>query len=288
MATYTGVADANGDFTVSFSSNYTAGQKVSITAEKDGASKSIELYAPSETIGGGVLKFSGGLEDFPANVGVLTIEDEIKNLSPYCFYSAGSSGYTFANSVTGIYALGVEHIGDYAFYGFTACESLNLRDILTIGESAFQNCSMLTTLELGSQLISIGANAFSSCSNITSITMPDTVTSMGVYAFDSCISLATVHISTSLTMLPARAFIYCGSINDLTIPPSITSMGDYALGGLSSLVALRLSRPIPPTITTDTLYQLPSTCKIYVPTANLAAYKAAANWKVHASKMIGV
>ena len=39
-----GVADLNGDFTVPFSSNYTSGQKITVTAEKDSATKTIELF----------------------------------------------------------------------------------------------------------------------------------------------------------------------------------------------------------------------------------------------------
>lgn len=48
---------------------------------------------------------------------------------------------------------------------------------------AFENCSGLTSVTIGSGVTSIGNYAFSGCSGLTSITIPDSVTSIGVSAF---------------------------------------------------------------------------------------------------------
>lgn len=48
MTTYTGTADASGNFTIDISSALTSGEIVQVTAQKDGQSKSINIQAPSE------------------------------------------------------------------------------------------------------------------------------------------------------------------------------------------------------------------------------------------------
>lgn len=48
MTTYTGTADASGNFTINIGSALTNGEIVQVTAQKDGQSKSINIQAPSE------------------------------------------------------------------------------------------------------------------------------------------------------------------------------------------------------------------------------------------------
>lgn len=57
--------------------------------------------------------------------------------------------------------------------------------IVEIGESAFEDCTALSTLRFapGSRLTTIGKQAFSQCSSITSLTIPDSVQSIGNGAF---------------------------------------------------------------------------------------------------------
>ena len=61
-----------------------------------------------------------------------------------------------------------------------------------IGDSAFYNCSSLTTINLPSILKSIGSSAFSGCSALTEITIPENVTEIGVSAFANCTQLSSV------------------------------------------------------------------------------------------------
>jgi len=64
---------------------------------------------------------------------------------------------------------GVTSIGKCAFYGLDNQElkTVNLPDaILTIGDSAFANCSYLKNLTLGSELLNIGNYAFNNCTRL--------------------------------------------------------------------------------------------------------------------------
>lgn len=125
MAIYTGVADANGDFTVPFSSNYTSGQKVTVTAEKDSATKTIELHAPSEAAGN-IIQFTGSMVNFPNDIGGVIIGEWMRGIIPQSFMS-GFQADTIWRYATSLEIKGdVTAIGIYAFRNWIACTKLIL------------------------------------------------------------------------------------------------------------------------------------------------------------------
>ena len=75
---------------------------------------------------------------------------------------------------------------------------------------------------------SIGESAFDNCDLLTSVTIPDTVTSIGRSAFDGCVSLTGVTIPSSVTNIGDFAFNACSSLTGVTIPSSVTSIGFQA------------------------------------------------------------
>ena len=111
------------------------------------------------------------------------------------------------------------------------------REITSIGDYAFKDCSSLTSVTFPSSVTSIGKFAFNNCSTLTSITIPDSVTSIGEQAFLSCSSLTSVTIPNSITSIGIYTFKYCSSLTSVTIPDSITSIDDYAFACCSSLKA---------------------------------------------------
>ncbi len=80
----------------------------------------------------------------------------------------------------------ITSIPDNAFYSCKGLERIELNtnsQLQVIGDSAFENCSILTTLVLPNSLKSIGSKAFSQCSAIDNIVIPSSVTSIGNNAF---------------------------------------------------------------------------------------------------------
>ena len=82
---------------------------------------------------------------------------------------------------------------------------------------------------------SIGYSAFQYCSSLTSVTIPNSVTSIGQDAFSYCSSLPSVTIPNSVISIGNEAFSYCSSLTSVTIPNSVTSIGNYAFWGCSKL-----------------------------------------------------
>ena len=81
--------------------------------------------------------------------------------------------------------------------------------VTSIGSSAFQNCSGLTSVTIGNSVTSIGSWAFGGCSGLTSVTIPNSVTSIGYDAFYGCSGLTSVVIGKSVTVIGVGAFLKC-------------------------------------------------------------------------------
>ena len=64
--------------------------------------------------------------------------------------------------------------------------------VTSIGDSAFYNCTGLTSVTIPDSVTSIGNYAFYSCDNLTSATIGDSVTTIGSYAFEYCTSLTSI------------------------------------------------------------------------------------------------
>ena len=130
--------------------------------------------------------------------------------------------------------------------------------VTSIGESAFEGCSSLTSIKIPEGVTSIGEEAFLGCSSLTSIKIPEGVTSIGESAFYDCDSLepkllvydkgtkcygwignkekcTDVEIPEGVTSIGGSAFEECSSLTSIKIPKSVTSIGESAFSGCSNL-----------------------------------------------------
>ena len=102
------------------------------------------------------------------------------------------------------------------------------KNIKTIGNFAFHNCSSLTSITIPNSVTTIGGYAFAGCSSLTSVVIPDSITSIGDYAFYACKNLTSVVIGDSVTIIGEGAFDDCTSLTSITIPSSVTSIDSNA------------------------------------------------------------
>jgi len=107
--------------------------------------------------------------------------------------------------------------------------------VTSIGNSAFSNCSSLTSIDIPDGVTSIEDSAFRNCSSLTSIDIPDGVMNIGHSAFYNCSSLTSVSIPNGVAAINMYAFYSCVSLQEIFIPDRVTSIGIYAFKGCSSL-----------------------------------------------------
>lgn len=135
--------------------------------------------------------------------------------------------------------------------------------VTSIGSSAFDGCTSLTSIVVPESVTSIGQYAFANCSNLTSIvvrsgntkydsrdnsnaiietdtntlvvgckntTIPDGVTSIGKGAFQGCVGLSRITIPNSVTSIGRSAFMESG-LTSIEMPNNITYIDEYTFYG---------------------------------------------------------
>lgn len=103
-------------------------------------------------------------------------------------------------------ALPVKEIGDSAFFQCSGLTSVSLPDTIEkIGASAFAFCSF-EKLTIPESVAYIGRGAFGACSKLKEITVPESVTTLEPLAFYSCSSLETAYVKANINVLDDRVF----------------------------------------------------------------------------------
>ncbi|EPC4008976.1 leucine-rich repeat domain-containing protein [Flavobacterium psychrophilum] len=116
--------------------------------------------------------------------------------------------------------------------------------VTAIGESAFEDCTTLTSVTIPNSVTSIGRYAFNMCSRLTSVTIPNRVTSIEIETFNNCIRLTSVTIPNSVTYIAKSAFESCSGLTSVTIPNSVTTIGDGSFAGCSGLISVTIPNSV--------------------------------------------
>ena len=109
------------------------------------------------------------------------------------------------------------------------------KGVKVIGDSAFQSCYSLASINIPNSVTTIGNSAFYECDSLTSINIPNSVTTIGNSAFCECDSLTSINIPNSVTTIGNSAFCDCDYLTSINIPNSVTTIGDCAFCGCGSL-----------------------------------------------------
>ena len=164
----------------------------------------------------------------------------------YNDYSDEYSGnVVIPSSVTYGNTYAVTSIGNEAFRNCSVLTSISIPNSVTsIGKSAFENCRDLTSITIPNSVTSIGDSAFYDCSGLTSITIPNSVTSIGDFVFSGCSGLTSIAIPNSITSIGDYAFENCSGLTSITIPNSVTSIGDFVFSWCSGLTSITIPNSV--------------------------------------------
>lgn len=157
----------------------------------------------------------------------------------------------------------VTSIGDRAFYGCSALETVDLHSVTTMGYAAFQGCDALSGEIDLSNLEEIPGHAFCYDPNITSvitcstlssigdwafiwagistISLPETLNSIGTYTFYKASLSGTVALPDSLTQLGASAFSGCKEVEAIQIGSGLTDIPPNAFAGCTNLKTITVN-----------------------------------------------
>ena len=151
------------------------------------------------------------------------------------------------------------------------------KPVTSIGDSAFEDCTGLTSITISNSVTSIGYKAFYDCTGLTSITIPNSVTSIGDLAFEDCTGLTSINVASdnnyyssnngvlfnkkktalirypegksqtsytipnSVTRIGYGAFRGCTGLTSITIPNSVTSIASWAFDGCTGLTSINVA-----------------------------------------------
>lgn len=187
-------------------------------------------------------------------------------------FKQNNNQYDFAND-------DITSLRDFAFYGDRYLRNAILQNVTQIGENAFANCKVLSTIS-ADKLYNAGAKAFNA-SGLTQAVFPR-LEVFRSQAFAWCASLVKVKCDKAKTILD-DAFNGCSKLKtiDMLGGGSISSPARNPLTYFESLV-IRSTEKI---TSTDSLGWIPSTASIYVPDTLVEQYKVATNWSQKASQI---
>jgi len=171
----------------------------------------------------------------------------------------------------------------------------------------FNACRRLKSISYSPTLTTLGASPFLSCGslqyidlkNITSLTnsslrnfgirqdivFPSTITNTGTDTFNGSAQITSITVAGSaLTTIGNTAFAGISSVTSLEFPSSVTSIGTNSFANNQQILEYTFNSTTPPTLANINAFTaINAACKIYVPDASVATYKAATNWVTYAN-----
>jgi len=165
---------------------------------------------------------------FEKGIVTIVLPETLRSIKAYAFASCGD--------LTGLeLPPGIEEIDKSSFSDCISLETVTIPDRyrndniyrnIILGESIFEGCVALTSVELPESFTTISARMFYGCSSLTTIDL-SSMTSIGEYAFSDCSSLTVIVLLPTIEEIDAGAFSDCISLETVTIPNRQRDEGVY-------------------------------------------------------------
>lgn len=193
-------------------------------------------------------------------------------------------------------------LGSDAFNGAAFLETVTIPATMTsIGGNSFRSCpsilavivphgctvggsfvaydSKLKLVSFSQGSIPNGSTYSASDSAIRKCVYPYNRSTILQSANSNCSSMKKVYFANDITSIGASAFYSCSCIEKIVIPATVTSIGTKAFYNNYSLGEIHFLGNTPPIVSNiDAWNNLPTDCKIYVPTGKKSTYENTENY----------
>ncbi|MCX6876428.1 MAG: leucine-rich repeat protein [Verrucomicrobia bacterium] len=134
--------------------------------------------------------------------------------------------------------------------------AINGLPVVGIGDGAFSESSVLTSVTIPAGVTRIGNEAFSDCASLTSVAIPASVTSIGSGAFITCGSLTTIAVDAANSNYSSADGVLFDKLQTLviqypggkggpyTIPSGVSGIGDDAFAEGSALTHVTIAATV--------------------------------------------
>ena len=233
----------------------------------------------SVTVPNSVMSIGGQAFSGCSGLASVTIPDSVTSIGDYAFSGCSGLMSISVGSVNANYSsingLLLSKDGKTLIQGVN--DDVAIPDgVTSIGSSAFEGYSGLTSVTVPNSVTSIGDKAFYGCSGLVSVTVPDSVTNIDRTAFSYCRGLMSISVSSGNARYSSKngfllskdgrtliqgvngdaaipegvksirygAFVGCSGLTSVTIPDSVTSIGKEAFEGCYGLMSVTIGNGV--------------------------------------------
>ena len=232
---------------------------------------------------------------------------------PYTITTLGERTFQADAKLSSINLSNVEKIGNLCFYNCTSLVDVDISGCITLEQGAFTNCSNLETLTSVSNIVKIGSGnegAFQSTKISGSLLFTSFAGSTIPVSLLNGTPVADVQFpSSNYTSIGAFAFRNthitsfvvkngCTTINNhslsgsyfklIDLPSTLTTWNGWVMYQNTSQEVIICRASTPPTINSSAFSGVPSSCKVYVPSASISSYETATGWSKFAGRYIAL
>ena len=217
--------------------------------------------------------------------------------------SEAEAGHVYRSAIRRVEIGSGIAIGDGAFRFCLNLESVVIPTSVTVlGQHAFYNCLSLVGVVLPSSCTEIKGYSFAYCYGMRRISIPKTMTKYAVECLQNCRTLTSLSLTAAVSgsegwndfandygltrVTIPEGWIYtnsfftkCYSLANVTIPASIGELAGDFFKDCYGLAEIHFKASSPPTISSSSAFSnVPTSCKIYVPSGKKSAYQSATNY----------